>query len=170
MTRSIWSMVISFLARAAATSGLLAPLRQPTRRIPRPSQGKMRELRVNDAYNEEVEVRQDGRVLHGMYLMKVKAPAESKKPYDYYQVLARIPGEAAFRPLSKRMPANEEGLGRTTRQRASAANPGSHNAKKMDVGAAPEGSRPQTSHPSCNSISYAHLLSDEIIATGGALI
>lgn len=81
----------------------------------------MRELRVNDAYNEEVEIRQDGRVLHDMYLVKVKAPAESKKPYDYYQVLARIPGEAAFRPLSKRMPASEEGLGRIIRQRASAA-------------------------------------------------
>jgi hypothetical protein len=127
----------------------------------------MRELRVNDAYNEEVEVRQDGRVLHGMYLMKVKAPAESKKPYDYYLKYWR---EFPARLPSKRMPANEDGLGRTTRQRASAANPGSHNAKKMDVGAAPEGSRPQTSHPSCNSISYAHLLSDEIIATGGALI
>jgi branched-chain amino acid transport system substrate-binding protein len=62
---------------------------------------KMRELRVNDAYNKEVEIRQDGRVLHDMYLVKVKAPAESKNPYDYYQVLAKIPGKDAFRPLSQ---------------------------------------------------------------------
>jgi branched-chain amino acid transport system substrate-binding protein len=62
---------------------------------------KMRELRVNDAYNKDVEIRPDGRVLHDMYLVKVKAPAESKKPNDYYQVLAKIPGNEAFRPLTQ---------------------------------------------------------------------
>lgn len=62
---------------------------------------KMRELRVNDVYNKDIEIRDDGRVLHDMYLMKVKSPAESKKPYDYYQVLAKISGRDAFRPLSE---------------------------------------------------------------------
>jgi len=61
---------------------------------------KMHELPVNEAYNKDVEVRQDGRVLHDIYLVKVKSPAESKKPYDYYQVLSKIPGKDAFRPLS----------------------------------------------------------------------
>jgi branched-chain amino acid transport system substrate-binding protein len=62
---------------------------------------KMRELRVNDVYNKDVEIRADGRVLHDMYLMKVKAPKESKKPYDYYEMLAKMPGTEAFRPISE---------------------------------------------------------------------
>jgi branched-chain amino acid transport system substrate-binding protein len=61
----------------------------------------MHEMRVNDVYNKDVEIRPDGRVLHDMYLVKVKSPAESKKPYDYYQVLSKIPGKEAFRPLSE---------------------------------------------------------------------
>jgi len=36
-----------------------------------------------------------------MYLMQVKTPAESKYPWDYYKLLARIPAEQAFMPLSK---------------------------------------------------------------------
>jgi branched-chain amino acid transport system substrate-binding protein len=62
---------------------------------------KMRELRVNDVYNKDVEIRPDGRVLHDMYLMKVKAPKESKRPYDYYEMLAKMPGAEAFRPISE---------------------------------------------------------------------
>ncbi|QUS39846.1 ABC transporter substrate-binding protein [Tardiphaga alba] len=44
-------------------------------------------------------LREDGRVLHDMYLLQVKKPAESKKPYDYYNVVATIPADKAFRPL-----------------------------------------------------------------------
>ncbi|MET7241886.1 ABC transporter substrate-binding protein [Methylobacterium sp. EM32] len=44
-------------------------------------------------------LREDGRVLHDMMLVEVKKPDESKKPYDYYKVLATIPGPEAFRPL-----------------------------------------------------------------------
>lgn len=62
---------------------------------------KMHELRVNDVYNKDVEIRPDGRVLHDMYLVKVKTPAESKKPYDYYNILAKTEGKDAFRPLSE---------------------------------------------------------------------
>lgn len=62
---------------------------------------KMHELRVNDVYNNNVEIRQDGRVLHDMYLVKVKSPEASKKPYDYYDILTPIPGKDAFRPLSE---------------------------------------------------------------------
>lgn len=62
---------------------------------------RMHETPVNDAYNTNVEIRPDGRVLHAMYLMKVKSPAESKGPYDYYTVLETIPGKDAFRPLAQ---------------------------------------------------------------------
>ncbi len=72
---------------------------------------KMRELRVNDVYNKDVEIRPDGRVLHDMYLVKVKTPAASKKPYDYYDILATIPGKDAFpSALGKRVPIGQEEL------------------------------------------------------------
>ncbi|TDR90422.1 ABC transporter substrate-binding protein [Enterovirga rhinocerotis] len=44
-------------------------------------------------------LREDGRVVHDMMLVEVKKPSESKRPYDYYKVLATIPAERAFRPL-----------------------------------------------------------------------
>ena len=46
------------------------------------------------------EVRADGRVIHDMYLFKVKAPADSKGAWDYYEKLATIPAAEAFRPLA----------------------------------------------------------------------
>jgi branched-chain amino acid transport system substrate-binding protein len=46
-------------------------------------------------------VRADGRVIHNMYLVEVKKPQESKKPYDYYKIVTTIPPERAFRPLSE---------------------------------------------------------------------
>ncbi len=61
----------------------------------------MRAMPVNDMYNENVGIRQDGRVLSKMYLMQVKTPAESAHASDYYKVLATTPGDAAFRPLAE---------------------------------------------------------------------
>ena len=46
-------------------------------------------------------VRQDGRAIHPVYLFKVKAPAESRGPWDLYTVEATTPGEEAFRPLGE---------------------------------------------------------------------
>ncbi|MDO8359817.1 MAG: ABC transporter substrate-binding protein [Devosia sp.] len=46
------------------------------------------------------EMRADGRVTHDMYLFKVKSPADSKGPWDYYETLATIPAAEAFRPLA----------------------------------------------------------------------
>jgi branched-chain amino acid transport system substrate-binding protein len=62
---------------------------------------KMHELKVNDAYNKDVTVRPDGRVLHDMYLVQVKKPDESKYKFDYYKVITTSPGEQAFRPMSE---------------------------------------------------------------------
>jgi branched-chain amino acid transport system substrate-binding protein len=45
-------------------------------------------------------IRADGRKMHSMYLFEVKKPSESKGPWDYYKLIATIPGEDAFRPLS----------------------------------------------------------------------
>ena len=62
---------------------------------------KMHELPVKDMYNDDVRIRPDGRVLHKMYLVQVKSPDESKAQYDYYKVLAEIPGDQAFRPMEE---------------------------------------------------------------------
>lgn len=49
----------------------------------------------------KTSVRADGRVIHDMYLVEVKKPDESKKPYDYYKIVSVIPGDKAFRPMSE---------------------------------------------------------------------
>lgn len=62
---------------------------------------KMRELRVNDMYNNNVVIGPDGRVLVTMYVAQVKSPAESKYKHDDFKILAAIPGEKAFRPMQQ---------------------------------------------------------------------
>jgi branched-chain amino acid transport system substrate-binding protein len=59
---------------------------------------KMRELPVNDFMTKNGKIREDGRLVRDMYLFRVKAPKESKYKFDYYQYLATIPGEEAFKP------------------------------------------------------------------------
>jgi branched-chain amino acid transport system substrate-binding protein len=61
---------------------------------------KMRELPVNDFYASNGRLRLDGRLLHDMYLVRVKPPAASKMPWDYYEVLDTIPAEQAFQSLA----------------------------------------------------------------------
>jgi branched-chain amino acid transport system substrate-binding protein len=62
---------------------------------------KMRERPVNDFYVKGGKLREDGRLVHNMYLAQVKTPQESKGPWDYYKILATIPGDQAFRPLAE---------------------------------------------------------------------
>ncbi len=62
---------------------------------------KMREMPVNDFYAKNGRVRLDGRMVHDMYFVQVKTPAESTEPWDYYKVLETIPGDQAFRPLDQ---------------------------------------------------------------------
>jgi len=47
-------------------------------------------------------VRPDGRVIHEMYLYKVKTPEESTGDWDYYNVAATIPADKAFRPMDEK--------------------------------------------------------------------
>jgi branched-chain amino acid transport system substrate-binding protein len=61
---------------------------------------KIRELPVDDFFAKG-RVREDGRMMHDMYLVEVKAPSESKAPWDYYKVLRSIPAEEAAQPLSE---------------------------------------------------------------------
>lgn len=62
---------------------------------------KMRELPVQDIFTENGRLRPDGRLMHDLYLVQVKSPAESKGLWDYYKVLATVPAEEAFNPLSE---------------------------------------------------------------------
>ena len=62
---------------------------------------KMRDVPVNDMFAKDGHLRIDGRMVHDMYLVQVKTPAESKYPWDYYKVLRTIPGDQAFRPLKE---------------------------------------------------------------------
>jgi branched-chain amino acid transport system substrate-binding protein len=66
---------------------------------------KMRALPVNDFYAQNAWLRADGRLMHDLYLVQVKSPSGSKRPWDYYDVLATISAEQAFRkPSESRCP------------------------------------------------------------------
>ena len=52
--------------------------------------------KVNDIFAKNGVIRPDGRMVHDMYLMEVKKPSESKYPWDYYKVVATIPGDQAY--------------------------------------------------------------------------
>lgn len=61
---------------------------------------QMKKTPVNDFFAKNGKIRDDGRMVHDMYLLQVKKPAESKTPWDYYHVKATIPAAEAFQPLS----------------------------------------------------------------------
>jgi branched-chain amino acid transport system substrate-binding protein len=62
---------------------------------------RMKATPINDFFASNGKIREDGRMVHDMYLMQVKAPAESRYPWDYYKMVATIPGDQAFQPLEK---------------------------------------------------------------------
>ena len=66
-----------------------------------PVMAKMRETPVNDFFATNGKIRIDGRMVHDMVLAQVKKPSESAYPWDYYKILATIPGDEAFLPLAK---------------------------------------------------------------------
>jgi branched-chain amino acid transport system substrate-binding protein len=62
---------------------------------------RMKELPTDDPLFGKGMIRIDGRKIHPAYLFEVKKPSESKYPWDYYKLLATIPADEAFRPLSQ---------------------------------------------------------------------
>ena len=56
---------------------------------------QLHKTKINDFYAKGY-IREDGSMIHDMYLMQVKTPAESKEPWDYYKITATIPGDQAF--------------------------------------------------------------------------
>ena len=62
---------------------------------------QLRKMRINDMFAKNGYIREDGRMVHDMYLMQVKKPGESKYAWDYYNVRATIPGEETVVPLAQ---------------------------------------------------------------------
>ncbi len=62
---------------------------------------KMKATPINDFMTKAGKIRDDHRVIRDMYLLQVKAPSESKGPWDYMKVVGTIPGDQAFRPLAE---------------------------------------------------------------------
>jgi branched-chain amino acid transport system substrate-binding protein len=61
----------------------------------------MKATPINDMFAKNGRIREDGRMVHDMYLFEVKSPSESKGRWDDYKLIATIPGDQAFQPLSE---------------------------------------------------------------------
>ncbi|WP_315754181.1 MULTISPECIES: ABC transporter substrate-binding protein [unclassified Bradyrhizobium] len=86
-------------ATYSATLHYLNAVKAAGSRDTKPVLAKMRETPVRDAFTDNGVVREDGRMVHSMFLFEVKKPEESKGPWDYYKVLAEVPGDQVFRPM-----------------------------------------------------------------------
>src|SRR5690606_36187790 len=61
----------------------------------------LRNNKIEDFFLREGKLREDGLMLHDMYLMQVKTPAESKSPWDYYTPVARLDGNDIYTSLEE---------------------------------------------------------------------
>ena len=59
----------------------------------------MKDTPINDMFAKNGRIREDGRMVHDMYLFEVKKPSESKARWDEYKLLATVPGNEAFQSL-----------------------------------------------------------------------
>jgi branched-chain amino acid transport system substrate-binding protein len=62
---------------------------------------QMRKVPVDDFFAHGGKVREDGRMVHDMYLMRIKKPEESKQKWDLYEYLSTVAGDDAFRPMAE---------------------------------------------------------------------
>jgi branched-chain amino acid transport system substrate-binding protein len=62
---------------------------------------QMKATPINDFFAKNGKIRDDGRMVHDMYLARVKSPDESTGQWDYYEILRTIPADQAFLPLSE---------------------------------------------------------------------
>ncbi|MGB1951155.1 MAG: ABC transporter substrate-binding protein [Marinobacter sp.] len=62
---------------------------------------RMVDTPINDMFANNGRIREDGRMVHDMYLAEVKTPEESENEWDLYKILRTIPADEAFRPLSE---------------------------------------------------------------------
>ena len=62
---------------------------------------QMSKMPINDMFAKNGHIREDGRMIHDLYLFEVKKPSESKGPWDVYNLIQTVPGKDAFRPVSE---------------------------------------------------------------------
>ena len=60
----------------------------------------LKSMKIDDFYNKG-QIRADGRMIHDMYLFEVKSSKESITPWDYYKLIAKVPGEQAFTTVAE---------------------------------------------------------------------
>ena len=87
---SVYSSTLHYLnaVKAAGTDDTAAVMK------------KMRETPINDMFAKGGKLREDGRMVHDMYLFQVKTPAESKGPWEYYNLKGTVKGEDAFQSIA----------------------------------------------------------------------
>ncbi|HEY8334779.1 MAG TPA: ABC transporter substrate-binding protein [Tardiphaga sp.] len=61
---------------------------------------KMRSTAVDDFYARGAKVREDGKLVHDFYLVQVKDPADVKAPWEYYNVLEKVPSAEVYASLA----------------------------------------------------------------------
>jgi branched-chain amino acid transport system substrate-binding protein len=61
---------------------------------------ELHKAKINDMFTSDGFIRPDGLMEHSMYIFQVKTPAESKGPWDYYKLVEKMSGEAAYGKLS----------------------------------------------------------------------
>jgi branched-chain amino acid transport system substrate-binding protein len=62
---------------------------------------QLKSMKIEDAIIRNGTIRPDGKLVHDMLLVQVKAPAESKSAWDLYKILEIIPADEAFSPLAE---------------------------------------------------------------------
>jgi branched-chain amino acid transport system substrate-binding protein len=62
---------------------------------------QMKKTKINDVYAKGGWIRDDGTMVHDMYLMQVKSPDKSTEPWDYYNIVETFKGEAAWTTKSE---------------------------------------------------------------------
>jgi branched-chain amino acid transport system substrate-binding protein len=88
---SMWGAVTHYLnaVKAAGTDAT------------QPVLEKMRTTDINDFMTKNGRIREDGRIIRDMYLMRAKAPAQSRGEWDLLEVVKTIPGDEAYRPAAE---------------------------------------------------------------------
>jgi branched-chain amino acid transport system substrate-binding protein len=94
----VYSSVMNYL-NAVKESGTDEPLKVAA---------KMREKPIEDFFSRNGRLREDNLMVHDLVLVQVKKPDESKYPWDYYKVLAKISGEDAFGPPDPACPMSKK--------------------------------------------------------------
>ena len=62
---------------------------------------QMRRQKIDDMFVQGGQIREDGTMVHDMFLMQVKSPAEVRYPWDYFRIVRRIQAAEAYRPMAQ---------------------------------------------------------------------